>query len=114
MHTQMTFKALRTVALTLATLTACAAGMAAEPMMIAKASPAATTPLQRASAQEPVVYLDPYASLAEAEMIGMGYIDFDSVLAQALVTPTAAGFAAPASRQAIQEVLARTMSGLMP
>jgi hypothetical protein len=113
MPASTTLQALRAAALSLVMLSACALSMAAEPVLLAKADTAAASPMQRASLQAPALSND-YPSLAEAELIGMGYADFDTVLAQALITPTAAGFAAPNAREAIQEVLARTMSGLMP
>jgi len=84
--------------------------MAAEPVLLAKANVAATSQLLRVSA--PAVASFP--SVAEAELIGMGYADFNAVLAEALGTPTAAGFTAPASRAAVEAVVARTMAGLMP
>lgn len=105
---------LRTVALSLVTMAACAASVAAEPVLLAKANVAATSQLLRVSTQAPVATNATYPSLAEAEMIGMGYADFDAVLAEALGTPTAAGFTAPASRAAVEAVVARTMAGLMP
>ena len=101
---------LRNLALSLVTMAACAASMAAEPVLLAKANVAATSQLLRVSA--PAVASFP--SVAEAELIGMGYADFNAVLAEALGTPTAAGFTAPASRAAVEAVVARTMAGLMP
>ncbi|MBC7956340.1 MAG: hypothetical protein H7Y33_10785 [Cytophagales bacterium] len=109
----MTLKALRTVALSLVTLSACAVAMAAEPVLLATATTVASSQLQRGGMQAPMVS-NHYPALAEAEMIGMGYFDFDTVLAQALAIPTAAGFTGMPSRAAIEEVLARTVSGMMP
>lgn len=101
---------LRNVALSLVMMAAGAASLAAEPVLLAKAKVATTSQLLRISA--PAVASHP--SVAEAERIGMGYADFDAVLTAALGTPTAAGFTAPASRAAVEAVVARTMAGLMP
>ena len=101
---------LRKLALSLVTMAACAASMAAEPVLLAKANVAATSQLLRANAPAMVQF----PSLAEAEMIGMGYGNFDVLLAEALGAPTAAGFSVPASRAAVEAVFARTTAGLMP
>ncbi len=112
MHSHTPVKTLRSVALSLASMAACVASMAAEPVLLAKANVAATSQLLRVSA--PAAANAAFPSTAEAELIGMGYADFDTVLAEALGTPTAAGFSAPASRAAVEAVLARTVAGLMP
>lgn len=101
---------LRTVALSLVTMAACAASMAAEPVLLAKANVAATSQLLRVSA--PAVAS--YPSVADAERMIAGYADFDAVLAAALGTPTAAGFVAPASRAAVEQMAARLMPAMVP
>jgi hypothetical protein len=110
MHSQTPLKTLRSVALSLVTMAACAASVAAEPVLLAKANVAATSQLLRVNAPAAASFPE----RAEAEMMGMGYGNFDALLAEALGTPTAAGFSAPASRGAVEAVIARTMAGLMP
>lgn len=101
---------LRNVVLSLVMMAAGAASLAAEPVLLAKAKVAATSQLLRVSA--PAVASHP--SVAEAERIGMGYADFDAVLTAALGTPTAAGFVAPASRAAVEQMAARLMPAMVP
>jgi hypothetical protein len=91
-------KPLRAIALTLASLAVCSAGMAADPVIVAKAHTATTSPLAR----------------AEAEQLGMGYPSFEAVMTEALGKPTAAGHVIQAQRGAVEAVIARTMGGLMP
>jgi hypothetical protein len=112
MHAQLP-KALRAIALTFSSLAVCGAAMAAEPVVIAKADTASASSFARASATAPVLSAY-YAARAEAELIGMGYRDFEAVLTEALGTPTAAGSVHLAQRGAVEEVIARSMGGLMP
>ena len=103
---------LRNVALSLVTMAACAASMAAEPLLLAKANVAATSQLLRMSA--PAVAGYPTVADADAERMIAGYADFDAVLTAALGTPTAAGFVAPASRAAVEQMAARLMPAMVP
>jgi hypothetical protein len=105
-----TIHTLRALTLSLATLAAGAA-MAAEPVLMAKANVTHAPAVLRAATPTPTV-VHAYPSLAEAEMIGMGYADFDAVLAEALNTPTAAG--PMTTRAKIEALAASRMGGLMP
>jgi hypothetical protein len=100
-HTRL--QALRIAAVSLVSLTACTLSMAAEPVLLAKATSAATSQVR------PVV-TSQRASLAEAYLIAMRDDDFNIVLTQALSTPTATGFPVSARRAAAEEGLARTVA----
>lgn len=110
MHSHTPLKTLRSVALSLATMAACVASMAAEPVLLAKANVAATSQLLRMSAPS----VANFPSVADAERSIAGYDNFDTVLAAALGAPTAAGFVAPASRAAVELMAARLMPAMVP
>jgi hypothetical protein len=118
----MSLKALRAIAFSLASLSACAVSIAADsvaPVVLAKADTSSSIgqfvqALAPASLAMPSDATSAYPSIAEAELIGMGYEAFDVILAEALGVPTAAGYSAVPSRAAVEEVVARTMGGMMP
>jgi len=109
MQQQATLNAVRNFALSIVSLAACVASLAAEPVMLARAQ--TTTPVQQ------TVRLGtpaPKASGSEAGLIAMYYDSFDDVLADALSTPTAAGYAAVPSRGQVETAVAAIMGGMMP
>ncbi len=118
MHSHTSSKALRAIAFSLVALSACTATMAGEsiaaPLVLAKADTTMPFVHSMAPAAATNESAAAYPSLAEAELIGMGYSTFDAVLAEALGTATAAGYGPAPSRGAVEAVVARLMGGLMP
>ena len=119
MHSQTSSKALRAIAFSLVSLSACAASMAGEsmaaPIVLAKADTTAQFVRAMAPAAATTESVAAFPSLAEAELIGMGYeSSFDAILAEALGNPTAAVYSAMPSRGAVEAIVSRVMGGMMP